>query len=351
MLTTLPMTYTLYGRVRPTRPRLPRRRIVEKPMRRFVLTLIVLAATGAASGSTALAAPLDGLVASGLASAGGASGGYVLDTTTGRTLAAVRADTPRIPASVEKLYTTSTALLRFGPQATLDTTVLGDGELDDAGVWRGDLYLRGSGDPTFGSAAFARRAYGLSTSVGTLAQRVADAGVMRVTGRVYGDESWLDRLRGGPASGFALDYDIGGPLGGLLFNRGLAREDGSALQTMPAKFAATQLTNELRRIGVRVAAQRRRRHRRRRTPTSSPSVASPTIATLIRLTLAAVRQPAGRDAAEERRRALRHGRLDDRRRRGRAQHRRAAGASRRGSPTAPASRARTGPRRARSSRC
>ncbi len=252
-------------------------------MRRLVLTLVVLAATGAAPASS-VAAPLDGLVASGLARAGGVSGGYVLDTTTGQTLAAVRADTPRIPASVEKLYTTSTALLRFGARGTLDTTVLGVGELDDAGVWRGDLYLRGGGDPTFGSASFTRRAYGLGATVSTLALQVAEAGVVRVTGRIYGDESWLDRLRGGPASGFALDYDIGGPLGGLLFNRGLARADGSALQTMPAKFAAQQLTTELRRIGVRVP----RGAGERTTPPDAEEIAlvsSPPMATLIRLTL------------------------------------------------------------------
>lgn len=253
-------------------------------MRRIVLTLVVLAATGAASAPAATAAPLDRLVATGLARAGGASGGYVLDTTTGRVLASVRADTPRIPASVEKLYTSATALLRFGARGTLKTTVLGVGRLNDAGVWRGDLYLRGGGDPTFGSTSFTRRAYGVGATVEALAARVADAGIERVTGRVYGDESWFDRLRGGPASGFALDRWIGGPLSGLLVNRGLAREDGSAWQTMPAKFAAQRLTDELRRVGVRVSGG----PGERTAPAAAEevaSVSSPTMATLIRLTL------------------------------------------------------------------
>ena len=232
----------------------------------------------------ATAAPLDRLVSAGLARAGGLSGGYVLDTTTGRVLASVRADTPRIPASVEKLYTTSTALLRFGPNATLATRVLGVGTLDDAGTWDGDLYLRGGGDPTFGSASFNSRAYGLGATVGDLAEAVRESGIARVTGRVYGDDSWLDRLRGGPASGFALDLDVGGPLGALLFNRGLAREDGSALQTMPAKFAAQQLTTALRRAQVRVA----RGPGEAVTPLDAVELAaveSPPIATLARLTL------------------------------------------------------------------
>jgi serine-type D-Ala-D-Ala carboxypeptidase/endopeptidase (penicillin-binding protein 4) len=250
-------------------------------VRRFVLLLALVLAVGAGS---AAAAPLDGLVANGLARAGGVSGGYVLDTTTGRTLASVRADAPRIPASVEKLYTTSTALLRFGPEATLQTRVTGVGTLDDAGTWHGDLYLRGGGDPTFGSADFDRLAYGLGATVSTLAARVREAGVVRVTGRVRGDESWLDGLRGGPATGYALDLDIGGPLGGLLFNRGLAHEDGSALQRQPAKFAAQQLTLELRRAGVRVA----RGAAVGTAPEPAAEIAvvdSPTMATLARLTL------------------------------------------------------------------
>jgi D-alanyl-D-alanine carboxypeptidase/D-alanyl-D-alanine-endopeptidase (penicillin-binding protein 4) len=245
------------------------------------LPLVLITLVGAGS---AAAAPLDALVSRGLTRAGGISGGYVLDTTTGRTLASVRADVPRIPASVNKLFTTSTALLRFGPDATLQTRVLGVGALDDAGTWQGDLYLRGGGDPTFGSTSFDRIAYGLGTSVATLAARVRAAGITRVDGRVRGDESWLDTLRGGPATGYALDLDIGGPLGGLLYNRGLAREDGSALQRQPAKFAALQLTSELRRARVRVTQG----PAAGTAPTDAQEIArvdSPTMATLVRLTL------------------------------------------------------------------
>lgn len=251
-------------------------------MRRLVPLLAALALV--ASAGSAAAAPLDALVAHGLARAGGVSGGYVLDTTTGRTLASVRADVPRIPASVNKLYTTSTALLRFGPNGTLATRVLGVGTLDDAGTWHGDLYLRGGGDPTFGSAGFDRLAYGLGTTASAIAARVRAAGIVRVTGRVRGDESWLDGRRGGPASGYALDLDIGGPLGGLLYNRGLAREDGSALQRQPAKFAAQQLTLELRRAHVRVAHDAAI-GTAPATAQEVVSVASPTMATLVRLTL------------------------------------------------------------------
>ena len=57
---------------------------------------------------------------------------------------------PRIPASVEKLYTTATALRTLGPDGRLVTQVLAAVPPDGAGTLDGDLYLRGEGDPTFG---------------------------------------------------------------------------------------------------------------------------------------------------------------------------------------------------------
>ncbi|ADB49813.1 D-alanyl-D-alanine carboxypeptidase/D-alanyl-D-alanine endopeptidase [Conexibacter woesei] len=223
-------------------------------MRRIALlaSLAALAAPAAAP-LAATAAPLDGAVSRELSRGGGVNGAYVLNMTTGSVLASVRADTARIPASVEKLYTTSTALLRYGADGTLDTRVLGSGALEDDGTWRGDLYLRGSGDPTFGSARYTQYAFGGGATVTDLAAAVAEAGITRVSGRVYGDESFFDSKRGGPASSYGFDVWIGSPLTGLLYNRGLAKEDGSALQKQPALFAAQQLTTALRQSGVRVA--------------------------------------------------------------------------------------------------
>ncbi|MBB4662896.1 D-alanyl-D-alanine carboxypeptidase/D-alanyl-D-alanine endopeptidase [Conexibacter arvalis] len=257
---------------------------VPSSVRRIALLLSAAALTApAAVAQTASAAPLDRAVTRELSRAGGVNGGYVLDTTTGRVLASVRADTPRIPASVEKLYTTSTALLRFGADGTLDTSVLGSGRLLDNGTWRGDLWLRGTGDPTFGSQSFINRSYGVGTSVEELAQAIADAGITRVTGRVYGDESRFDLRRGGPSTSWRYDVWIGGALSALLYNRGLAKEDGSARQTAPALFAAQQLTAALKRAGVRVG----------KAASSGPApesaeqlaaISSPPMSTLARLT-------------------------------------------------------------------
>src|SRR5439155_24178571 len=103
-------------------------------------------------------------------------GAYVLDLQTGQPLFSWRADVARPPASVEKLYTTSTALLRLGPNATFDTKVLADVPVTPDGTLDGDLWLRGGGDPT------------LTTSrLDVLARQLAGDGVTSIHGDVVGD--------------------------------------------------------------------------------------------------------------------------------------------------------------------
>jgi D-alanyl-D-alanine carboxypeptidase/D-alanyl-D-alanine-endopeptidase (penicillin-binding protein 4) len=183
--------------------------------------------------------------------AGSSSGAYVVNLTTGQKVFAWRAGTPRILASNTKLFTSSAALARFGTDGTLGTEVLGDGELDDDGVWRGDLYLRGGGDPTFGSSTFTRRFYGGGTTVQQLAKLVDEAGVERVSGHVYGDESRQDSLRGGPDSAYGVSIWVG-PLSALSYNRGLANEAGTAFQLNPPAFAAARLDDALEARGIAV---------------------------------------------------------------------------------------------------
>jgi D-alanyl-D-alanine carboxypeptidase/D-alanyl-D-alanine-endopeptidase (penicillin-binding protein 4) len=159
-----------------------------------------------------------------LALAGRDSGAYVYDLTTRTPVFSLRPATKRPPASVEKLFTSMIALDQLGPQARLRTTVLGRGWLGPGGVWHGDLYLRGGGDPTFGSSGF-NRLYeqGYGPTVAELAGRVANAGINRVTGRVIGDASMFDSRLGVPSSGFTPDLgDIGGELSGLTYDHGLS---------------------------------------------------------------------------------------------------------------------------------
>ncbi len=184
--------------------------------------------------------------------AGPASGAYVYDVSTHTPLFAQNATHASPPASVEKLYTSTTALLLLGPGGHLTTTVEGVGSLDSEGVWHGDLYLRGGGDPTFGSSSFIHSYYdGEGASVSTLAQQLAARGIVHVDGTVVGDESFLDSLRGGPTTNYAQDPEVEGTLSGLAFNRGEVGSERGA--HAPAAYAALQLLHALRALHVTVS--------------------------------------------------------------------------------------------------
>jgi serine-type D-Ala-D-Ala carboxypeptidase/endopeptidase (penicillin-binding protein 4) len=214
--------------------------------------------------------------------AGASSGAHVVNVETGEVLFRWKQNRARILASNTKLFTTAAALARYGPEGTLGTEVRGDGELDEDGVWRGDLYLRGGGDPTFGTRGFGRRSYGGGASVERLAALLEEAGIERISGRIYGDESQFDALRGGPESRYGTSIWVG-PLSALSFNRGLGDVGGSSFQVNPPAFAALQLDAALERRGVRV----RLRPREGTAPAAGKvlaSVDSPPMERLIELT-------------------------------------------------------------------
>ena len=160
----------------------------------------------------------------------------------------------RPPASVEKLYTATTALELLGPTARLTTSVLGVGHMAPGGVWEGSIYLRGGGDPTFGSSSFIRSHYGgIGSSVSTLAADLVRVdGIHRITGSVEGDESFLDSLRGEPSSNYEEDPFLEGTLSGLAFNRGETGHETGA--HAPAAWAARRLWAALHADGVALHA-------------------------------------------------------------------------------------------------
>ncbi len=143
-----------------------------------------------------------------LAKAGPATGAHVLDLTTHRVVFSKRADTRRVMMSNTKLFTTGAALEKFGPRRRFATTALAGTPLDAGGVLAADLYVRGGGDPGFGTAAAAR-----------LAGRLEAAGLTRVTGRVIGDGSLFDGSLGPP--GWQLNDTPPGPVAALQFDRGI----------------------------------------------------------------------------------------------------------------------------------
>jgi D-alanyl-D-alanine carboxypeptidase/D-alanyl-D-alanine-endopeptidase (penicillin-binding protein 4) len=228
---------------------------------------------------------LDGSLNFGMRQAGRFSGAYVLDLTANRTLYSKNASTSRLPASVEKLYTTSTVLKRFGPNATLRTSLLGLGT-QTGGTFTGTLYLRGGGDPTFGSSSFDQASYGTGATVEQLVSTLETAtGITALKGNVVADETLFDSDRGTPATGNQPSIDTEGELSALAFNRGWANSIGTAYFKHPAVRAGQQLVAALKAAGIRVP--RHLKVTAGRTPKSAiplASVQSPPMTTLVALT-------------------------------------------------------------------
>jgi serine-type D-Ala-D-Ala carboxypeptidase/endopeptidase (penicillin-binding protein 4) len=258
-----------------------------------LIAALLLSAPALAAGPRTLAGLRASLNAQ-IAKAGPRSGAYVVDLSTGRTLYDVRSRTRLIPASLEKLYTTSAALMSLGPDTRLSTDVLGAGRRVGA-TWEGDVYLRGSGDFTYGSASFNRRAYGGGGTVQALALALRGEGITQIRGSVLGDSSLFADGPGrsfslllcskplfgpgcpyGPAGKFTRPLP-NGPRSAVTVDRGLLNSTSAKTQTHPALFAARQLVGQLRRAGISVTghpgAGRAPRSSRVLATTSSPTVA------------------------------------------------------------------------------
>lgn len=168
----------------------------------------------------------------------GASGFYVydIDAKNKRVLFDVSEGKRRMLASNEKLFTTTTALGLLGPDSRLQTRVKMDGKLSRAGKLDGDIYLIGDGDPTLGG-----------DGVADLADDVRRAGVERISGTVYGDDSIFDSLRGVPDSNWGASPYFA-PLSGLVYG-------GSTYSEDPAKEAARAFRDALRGEGIKVGGK------------------------------------------------------------------------------------------------
>jgi serine-type D-Ala-D-Ala carboxypeptidase/endopeptidase (penicillin-binding protein 4) len=205
------------------------------------------------SGPAAAATPC-AQMQSWLKAGGGASSGLlVVDTETEEVVCASGA-TKQLPlASNTKLFTTSAALAKLGPETTIATKLLTDGTIDEDGVLHGSLYLKGAGDPALGTPAFYDSYLaGLGTNIFALVPQLKRAGITAVTGRLFGDDTIFDRKRGVADSNYATSQYIG-PLSGLDFNSGFAGNTSSThFSSDPAKLATQTLDNSMRHSGIKI---------------------------------------------------------------------------------------------------
>jgi D-alanyl-D-alanine carboxypeptidase/D-alanyl-D-alanine-endopeptidase (penicillin-binding protein 4) len=234
--------------------------------RALVVLAAVLGLVLPASADATTGAQLSASLSKSAPGLGPSSGVLVKKINTNQELFSLRADTKLVPASNEKLFTTSAALLRYGPAATLPTTVrVRTGVLIDpaTGILPGDVFLVGGGDPTLNDAGLTR-----------LAVQLHKAGVKQISGGVRADESFLDKRRGSFDSRFKVDSDLAGQLSGLSYDHG---RSGSA------KLAGTRLQSMLRAQGITLGAQAKTGHLNE-LGREIASIASPNLAALTAMT-------------------------------------------------------------------
>ncbi len=110
-------------------------------------------------------------------------GFLVKDITNGKVVAHYQENTDRNPASVTKIITTASAMEMLTDTFRFKTNIEYCGTITEDSVLLGDLFIRGDGDPTLGSA------YAPVTCdfYGEALMAVQQKGIKRITGHVVGD--------------------------------------------------------------------------------------------------------------------------------------------------------------------
>jgi D-alanyl-D-alanine carboxypeptidase/D-alanyl-D-alanine-endopeptidase (penicillin-binding protein 4) len=124
-------------------------------------------------------------------------GWCVIDVATGRVVARHRSGHALIPASTQKLLITGAAFDLLGPDYRYTTTLEYDGTIDRDGTLHGNLYLRGTGDPSLGSSEM-EGVTGLRELLQRFRRAVERAGIRRIEGFVIGDGSLFSGSNAGP---------------------------------------------------------------------------------------------------------------------------------------------------------
>jgi D-alanyl-D-alanine carboxypeptidase/D-alanyl-D-alanine-endopeptidase (penicillin-binding protein 4) len=144
------------------------------------------------------------------------------------------------PGSTQKLFTTWIALDLLGADRTYTTELLRTGPIAD-GSLKGDLLIKGGGDPSFAGAQGGPE-HTAAAVFGAWAETLKREGVKRVEGCVVGDGSFLEEEGPHPAE---LWEDAGnyyaGIVSGLCFNDNLftAEFSGAAAPGKPVVMRST----------------------------------------------------------------------------------------------------------------
>ncbi len=112
----------------------------------------------------------------------------VIDLNTGNEIATLDPNRTMPTASTAKLFSTATALDILGPEFRPITKVYHDGEVDSSGVLKGNVWIRGGGDPALGSKYFNKPEAQLAF-MNDWVQALKAAGIKSITGDIIADAS------------------------------------------------------------------------------------------------------------------------------------------------------------------
>lgn len=190
---------------------------------------------------------------------GGTWGVVVASVTRGDTLFSVNPDVLLKPASIMKMMTTGLALDRFGPNHTFTTRVYRDGNVAGE-MLRGNLYLKGGGDPTL-----SLRFWQGESPMDALARQIAATGIRQIRGDLVADESIFDsqRIPAGWKSTYLMSA-YAAPVSALSLNENVvwivARpEGGRAVVELDPPSSTIPVTSTVRLVrgsGGRIVARR-----------------------------------------------------------------------------------------------
>lgn len=153
----------------------------------------------------------------------GVWGIHVIDVATGATVYERNARVPMTPASNTKLFSTSLALARLGPNHVFRTRVFAGVRPDAAGVVRGDLSLVAGGDPTLSARPIPYRKGPVEgdalAALRDLAGQVAARGARRIEGDLIADDTvypWAPYPEGWTVDDTQWEY--GAPVSAFVLN-------------------------------------------------------------------------------------------------------------------------------------
>ncbi len=120
-----------------------------------------------------------------------ASWGFIAsDIKTGKELVSVNPGLALIPASIQKVVTTITALAMLGTDYRYETLLQYDGRISD-GVINGNLYIHGSGDPTLGASQI-DDSLNIENVFLYWLKDLKAAGISGIEGNIIADASFFD---------------------------------------------------------------------------------------------------------------------------------------------------------------